>query len=272
MTISFAFGNILSRLPILLCTYEPRSILNCICSIFVIQYRLGSLRREGQVAPATKQLIFGWDTTIGLWGFVILSSLFGEPANLYVLAVAGACAYLPDFDFAPFFALRRRLNITYGHWVFGHYPPVVLPLEVASVYGIANGLWPGHVMFVICLAIVCTSGHFIHDALKPHGFHFLAPLTKDGRVRFPMPWTEHHPRDLYVHYQVIPQWPFITVASPQAVQLMYDDTARMTQSGRGANEIAGRVEPVTVVQLIAFWLGLAGLATLIVKNGFVSPF
>ena len=217
-----------------------------------------------------KQLIFGWDTSIGVWAFVLLSFLFNQPASLWVLMVAGFCAYLPDLDFIPFLALRRRFNVTVGHWVFGHYPIIVLPLEAAFVGIITSIAWPGHVIFLVTLVLVCTSGHFIHDASAlPYGFQLLAPITKDGRVRFPIPLTEEHPMDLYTHYRI--GWgKIIGIAPRELTQKMYDDCEDWTKSG--GSEIGGRVEPVTTYQITAFWLGIAGIVILVIKNGLTWPF
>lgn len=213
-----------------------------------------------------KHLVFGWDTTIALLGFAFVSLLFGEPANLWALAFAGLFAYLPDLDMVPFLLLHRRLNITVGHWVIGHYPPIVLALEALVVAILTHLIWGGHEAFLVVLALVCTTLHFVHDAAAhDHGCPLLAPFTRDWKVRFPIPWTARHPKDLYVHYLLVPRWPFIVVASPQAVEQMYRDVALLSASIE--SEILGRVEPVTRSQITASTIASVSCLVVILVNG-----
>ena len=216
------------------------------------------------IGKAASQLVLGWDTNIAILTFAFTSIFFDEPTNPWVFVVAGICAYLPDLDFIPFLVLRRRLGVDVGHWVFGHYPPIVLPLEVVVVAIVGSLVWPGHVGFLVAVALICTIGHFVHDgASKPHGFHFFAPLTRDGRIQFPVPWSNAHPRDLYVHYRI--GWDqCIEEAPPEEVQKMYSDCAFMTSGG---GEIVGRIEPVTKSQITAFCIGFSALLALIAHNG-----
>jgi hypothetical protein len=206
------------------------------------------------------QLLFGWDTSIAIWGSLLVSALFEEPLTRWTLLVALVCAYLPDFDLVPFL-LRRRSDIAngvaLGHWVYGHYPLILLPLEALVVVAVSQRLHAGHERFLTVLAVVCTLGHFLHDAFaKPHGFHLLAPLTKDRRIQFPMPWTHAHPADLYHHYRLGDD--LLLEKAPAAdVQKMYDDCKRWTEGSE--NEIANRVEPVTAAQFLVFTLGVLGL-------------
>lgn len=218
---------------------------------------------------ALKQLIFGWDTSIGIWCFMALSFTFNKPADLWLLAAAFLFSYLPDLDFIPFLALRRRLNVTVGHWVFGHYPLILLPVEIFTVMLITNEISPEQTLLVVSLAVSCTVGHFLHDAwAKPHGFHLLAPITKDGRIQFPTPWTAHPPQDLYTHYRI--GWGSIISEAPrEEVEKGYADTAASTTSV--GNEIESRVEPVTTAQAGAFGIGILGMLALILKNGWVWP-
>ena len=148
--------------------------------------------------PLVQQIAFGWDTNIALYSFVMLSFLFGEGANLWFFCIAGIAAYLPDLDLIPFLLLRKRMHIA-GHWVFGHYPIIILPLEVATVGIIALTVCQHHALFLISLVVVCTIGHFVHDAAaKSHGFHLLAPFTREGLVRFTLAILAA----LWVHYTV----------------------------------------------------------------------
>ena len=215
-----------------------------------------------------KQLIFGWDTTIALLGFALVSLAFGEPANLWLLALAGFFAYLPDLDMGPFFLMRRRFNITVGHWVIGHYPPIVLTVEGVVAGLVTHVLWPGHEAFLVVLALVCTAGHFAHDAAAhEHGCPLLAPFTRNWKVRFPIPWTTRHPKDLYEHYRLVPTWPSFVEASRKAVEQMYRDTATLSASN---SEISGRVEPLTRLQFKVSVIAVASCILLLATRGW-SP-
>lgn len=209
------------------------------------------------------QLLFGWDTITGLGVFALLSLAFGEPANVYVLAFAGFCAYLPDLDMIPFTLLRKRLNITTGHWMFFHHPPIVLSLVAPASWFGAGVLYPGHEWFIMTLAVACITGHFIHDAsAKPGGFHLFSPLTRDGSLRFTLrqPW-------IWKHYR-IGLWG-IREESRADMMSIYEETARLAKSG---NELGGRTEVVTLTQVKAFIACGIPMAALITMNGYSLPF
>lgn len=214
--------------------------------------------------PLIRQLMFGWDTITGLGTFIVLSFVFDVPANLWVLVFAGVCAYLPDFDFIAFLLLRKRLNLTTGHWVFGHYPTIVLPLVVMGTWLTTSVVWPGHVAFLTILATSCTVGHFIHDSTKRGGFHLLAPFTADGRISFtlrdPMIWT---------HYRI--GWQGVRVESREDTASIYTLTETLAQQD-GNGEVTGRVEPVTRNQVVSLGVCIAGFGWLLVRNGYQLPF
>jgi LexA-binding, inner membrane-associated putative hydrolase len=215
--------------------------------------------------PLFLQLCCGWDTITGLGAFVLLSLAFDEPAIFWVLMVGGFCAYLPDLDFIPYLLLRKRLHLV-GHWVLGHYPPIVLPLVAASAWVATLVMWPGHAVFIVLLATICTAGHFVHDSgAKRGGFHLLAPFTPDWRIRF----TLHKP-EIWAHYR-IHCWG-IKLQSSEDVQSIYDANRARSQAGGSAREVIGRVELVTRTQFVVFGICIAGLALLIARNGYRMPF
>jgi len=211
--------------------------------------------------PLAQQIAFGWDTNIALCSFVALSFLFGEGANPWFLCIAGIAAYLPDLDLIPFLLLRKKMRIA-GHWVFGHYPIIILPLEVTTVGIIALTTCRHHALFLISLVLVCTIAHFVHDAAaRSHGFHLLAPFTRDGQLRF----TLASPTDLWVHYTV--SWTGVKEAPKEDVQRLYETSLQRAQTYDNYSEIMSRVEAVSLSQVTTFGLGTLGLVALVICNG-----
>jgi hypothetical protein len=224
-----------------------------------------------KLLPLAKQLMFGVDTTIGLSVFIIFSFSFGQPASLIALMIAGFCAYAPDLDLIPFMLLRKKLVVTVGHWVFGHYPVIVLPAIASTLWLVAHEFKSGHEAYLVVMGTTCTLAHFCHDCLdsdhednevvKKGGFHLLAPFTSDGRIRF----TLHEPW-IWAHYVI--GYPFGIRRAPQKdVLSLYSETMRLAQ-GNAWGEITGRVEKHSLGETVAFAICIAGLGLLVAKNGF----
>lgn len=209
--------------------------------------------------PLVNQLLFGWDTTIGIGVFTLLSLLFREQPRWSVFALSILSAYLPDADLIPFLLLRRRLSIKVGHWVFGHYPVLVLSVEGLGLWLISSRYFGGNTSYIITLGLVCTVCHFIHDGTQAGGFHFLAPLTENRQIRFtfrdPMIWT---------HYRI--HWGGIQKAAPQHTRGIYIKTVAWSQQDEAGHEILMRTEPVTKAQVMFFALSISSLLLLLASS------
>ena len=121
-----------------------------------------------------KQLVFGVDTIIGLWVYMVLGIAFWMPPSLICLALAIFFAYLPDLDLIPFFLLKKRLRLV-SHWAVGHYPLWVTAISTLAVYLVASRVVPGSVLFLCTLCVTCIVSHFFHDSVQPHGIAWLGP-------------------------------------------------------------------------------------------------
>lgn len=198
------------------------------------------------------QLTFGWDTVIGLGAYVVLSFLFGEGFNIWFLFVAGFCAYLPDLDFT-YFVFQSKEVRKWGHWRYGfHHPILFLPVVGMGTWLGSSYFAPDHAHFLTTLAVVCVFGHFVHDSTKV-GLHWFSPITRDWRIS----WNALE----WLNVKVTRHGFY--VLSQKEVAARYAETARKSKVGGAANEVATRIEAITMMQLVWFSVCLLGLGALI---------
>lgn len=126
------------------------------------------------------QLFFGIDTTNGIATCAILGLLFWVHGPLFVafayLLFAGFWAYAPDLDLLIYYPMRERWGLT-DHWIIGHYPLFVIPGAGLITFFGATWLHLDHVAFLTTLAVVCVTGHFLHDSTEEIGLPWLAPFN-----------------------------------------------------------------------------------------------
>jgi hypothetical protein len=196
------------------------------------------------------QLIFGWDTIIGLGTYMFLSMLFQEPMNLFMLAWALFCAYLPDLDLTYFVFQSKEIR-KWGHWRYGfHHPLIFLPVVTMGTWYISSYCFPAEATFLTVMTFVCVLGHFVHDSTNV-GLHWFSPITREGRISFdPHRWLNIRINTQGVH-----------LLSQEEVERRYTETARKSMGVE--SEIETRVETVTRVQVIWFTGCVIGIIALV---------
>ncbi len=208
------------------------------------------------------QLTFGVDTIVGLGTYVLFSLIFHEPVNIWVLAFAGFCAYLPDLDFI-YFMMQSKETRKWGHWRLGfHHPLVLLPVVGVSIWYLSGRWFPEMQLYLTCIAVTSITGHFLHDSTSEMGLHWFSPLNFNGGVSLnPLRWA---------HYRLSENG-FTRVPHVELEQV-YRELACASESCSTGDEIAMRIEEVTTTQYAWFGLCVIGFAALLLSNGYRLPF
>lgn len=130
------------------------------------------------------RILFGIDTSVGVFIYVFLSLVYGADFDPVILLFSIFCSHLPDIDFIPYLALKKKMGLV-SHWVFCHHPVIVIPLVATTGY--LSSLWHGSDRYIMFIAISGTALHFISDSWNTVGLHWLSPFSwrrysLEGRV------------------------------------------------------------------------------------------
>jgi hypothetical protein len=144
------------------------------------------------------RIFFGVDMALGFFNYAAWSWLMARHFNPGFLLLSLLSTHLPDADMIPYLLLRRRHGLV-SHWIFGHYPLLVLPLTGVISFGVARVLLPHETGYLTAMVTTGVFLHFAHDGMNWLGFPWLSPFSMK-RFRF------HNGRFTMVPQEEIQAW------------------------------------------------------------------
>jgi hypothetical protein len=113
--------------------------------------------------------------TIGFLGYALLTFAFFERWSVETLCFSLLLSHAPDLDMPSYILMRKRLPYR-SHWLVGHHPMLIVPLWMAIAAWMSAALQV-ETTYLVSLAAVNVTAHFIHDSLQPQGLHWLSPFS-----------------------------------------------------------------------------------------------
>lgn len=96
--------------------------------------------------------------SLGMFFYVLVSSLFGKSFNFYQLGLSMLFVLLPLADWLPYLAIRKRYKLV-SHYLW-YYPPVYVPVGAVITWYISAN-W-----YYVALFVVNSLANFVHATFQ----------------------------------------------------------------------------------------------------------